>query len=74
MTIEEEVTARLRRLPDAAKREVLALVEALEGRGSCAPRRSLKGACVELNVALDDADLREARRELWGSFPREDGL
>lgn len=34
------------------------------------PRRSLYGVWSDVNVSADDID--EARREMWGDFPRED--
>jgi hypothetical protein len=34
------------------------------------PRRSLRGLWAGLNVSAEDID--EARREMWGNFPRED--
>jgi hypothetical protein len=34
------------------------------------PRRSLLGIWSDVNISEEDID--EARREMWGNFPRED--
>jgi hypothetical protein len=34
------------------------------------PRRSLRGLWANVTVSAEDID--EARREMWGNFPRED--
>ncbi len=37
-----------------------------------ATSRSLYGVCADLGPGPTDADIDEARRELWAAFPRED--
>ncbi|MEO8611137.1 MAG: hypothetical protein ABI690_24790 [Chloroflexota bacterium] len=36
------------------------------------PRRSLLGLAADLGPAPSAEDIDEARREMWGNFPRED--
>jgi len=36
------------------------------------PRKSLYGLCADLGSAPSAEDIDEARREIWGNFPRED--
>ena len=36
------------------------------------PLRSVYGLWKDLDVDVSAADIDEARRELWGTFPRED--
>jgi hypothetical protein len=36
------------------------------------PLRSLYGLWSDLNVNVSAEDIDEARREMWGNFPRED--
>ncbi len=36
------------------------------------PRRSLLGIWADLGPAPSAEDIDEARREMWGNFPRED--
>ena len=36
------------------------------------PRRSLKGLWADLGTTITAEDIDEARREMWGNFPRED--
>ncbi|MDP9409661.1 MAG: hypothetical protein M3P70_04020 [Actinomycetota bacterium] len=46
----------------------------LDDRTAGPPRhtpRSLYGLCADLGTGPTDADIDEARRELWGTFPRE---
>lgn len=40
--------------------------------GAGCSRRSLEGLWADLGVDVSDEDIAEARREMWGGFPRED--
>jgi len=72
MTIEQAVIEKLRVLPVEKQQEVLDFVEFLQ-RKSAPPRRrhSPIGLCADLNVDITEADIAEARREMWGNFPRD---
>jgi len=82
MTIEEAVVESLKTLPPDKRQEVLDFAEFLRGRGSAdpagetaRPRRSLEGlwtGLIEKPVTAEE--IAEARREMWGNFPREDLL
>jgi hypothetical protein len=72
MTIEEQVLEKLRDLPPERQKEVLQFVESLKEKGeSKKPRRSLLGLWADLNVHVTEEDIAEARREMWGNFPRD---
>jgi hypothetical protein len=72
MTIEEQVLEKLRGLPPEKQREVLDFVESLkEKNGTKTPRRSLLGLWADLNIDITEEDIAEARREMWGNFPRD---
>lgn len=72
-TIEQSVLEKLRALPPEKQQEVLDFVEFLEHKTVAnKPRRSLMGLCADLNVHITEEDIAEARREMWGNFPRED--
>jgi len=48
-------------------------VESLQnGSSEPHPRRSLMGLFSDLNVHITEEDITEARREMWGNFPRGD--
>jgi hypothetical protein len=68
MTVEQQVLEKLRELPPQKQEEVLAFVSRLQGNG---PRRSLLGLWSDLGVKVSEEDIAEARREMWGSFPRD---
>jgi hypothetical protein len=73
MLIEELVIEKLRELPPEKQREVLDFVEFLQYKTAPKrPRRSLKGLWADLDIEITDEDIREARREMWGNFPRSD--
>jgi hypothetical protein len=73
MSIEKSVLEKLLKLPLEKQKEVLDFVESLEKKSSPRrPRRSLKGLWADLGVQISAEDLAEARREMWGGFPRED--
>jgi len=66
------VVDKLRELPPEKQKEVLEFVESLKRRnGPRAPRRSLLGLWADLNVHVTEEDIAQARREMWGNFPRD---
>lgn len=72
MTIEEMVLERLRGLPPEKQKEVLQFLESLRpDDGTKKPLRSLEGLLEDLNVDITEEDIAEARREMWGNFPRD---
>ena len=72
MSIEESVLVKLRVLPVEKQREVLDFVEFLESKSaSKPPRRSVKGLLADFNIDITAEDIAEARREMWGNFPRD---
>ena len=73
MSIEKSVLEKLLKLPVDKQKEVLDFVECLEkNAGQRRSRRSLKGLWADLEVNISVDDIAEARREMWGGFPRED--
>jgi hypothetical protein len=73
MNIEQSVLEKLRALPPEQQREVLDFAEFLHQKSIAKrPRRSLKGLWADLGVQITEEDIAEARREMWGNFPRED--
>jgi hypothetical protein len=72
MSIERSVLKRLLKLPVDKQKEVLAFLESLEKQAGHRHRRSLKDLWADLGVDISPEDIAEARREIWGGFPRED--
>jgi hypothetical protein len=72
LSIEETVLAKLRGLPPEQQTKVLEFVESLKHEGSHGKSlRSLEGLLQDLNVDITVDDIAQARREMWGNFPRE---
>ena len=72
MTIEDAVLQNLQTLPFEKKQEVLDFVEFLHRKSVPKQfRRNPIGLFAELKLDITEADIAEARRELWGKFPRE---
>ena len=72
MTIEEMVLEKLRGLPPEKQKEVLEFVESLKPVGGPKkPLRSLEGLLEDLHIDITEEDIAEARREMWGNFPRD---
>jgi hypothetical protein len=72
MTIEEKVLEKLRELPPEKQKEVLDFVDLLKKKnGAPKPRRSLRGLWKDLNITITENDIAQARREMWGNFPRD---
>lgn len=72
MTLEEAVLKTLRELPVDKQQEVLDFAQYLKQKVTPKrPRRSLRGLCADLNIHITEEDISEARKEMWGNFPRE---
>ncbi len=72
MTIEEMLLQKVRGLPPEKQEEVLEFVNSLQSdEGARKPLRSLEGLCADLNIKITEEDIAEARREMWGNFPRD---
>jgi hypothetical protein len=73
MSIEKSLLEKLLKLPLEKQKEVLDFVESLQKETTPQrPRRSLKGLWADLGIQISSEDFAEARREMWGGFPRED--
>ena len=72
MTIAEQVVEKLRGLPPEEQQRVLDFVGSLKvNSADKSPRRSLRGLWSDLHIHISEEDIAEARREMWGNFPRE---
>ncbi len=72
-TLEEVVALALNLSPLDKARLVEQVTAALEDDPSPTekrPNRSLRGLWA--GVSISEEDIAEARREMWGNFPRED--
>ncbi len=69
----EQLVEKLRELPEDKQREVLELLESLVANAKDPkPLKSLEGLWAGRGIDLTREDIDEARREMWGNFPRED--
>jgi hypothetical protein len=72
MTIEQQLLEKLRDLPAEKQQEVLDFVDFLnEKNGTKKPCRSLRGLWKDLGIEITEEDIAQARREMWGNFPRD---
>jgi len=70
--IEEAVIALLRELPSEKQREVLDFASSLRDKAGERPHpKSVRGLCANLGFRISAEEITEARKELWGQFPRE---
>lgn len=73
MTIEQSILNAVRALPPEKQAAVLKVAESLrQETAKRGPRKSGRGLCEHLGVSLSAEDIDEARKELWGDFPRVD--
>ena len=71
MAIEHDIMAKLRGLPCEKQLEVLDFVEFLgRTRAVSRPHRNLKGLWADFGVETTEEEIAEARRDMWGDFPR----
>lgn len=72
MSIERSVIDKILSLTPDQQREVMDFLESLpKGASNPHPRRSLMGLFSDLNIHITEEDIAQARREMWGNFPRE---
>ena len=72
MSIEEQVLEKLRHLAPEKQKKGLDFLDSLKGNeGAKKPLRSLLGLWSDLHVHITEEDIAEARREMWGKFPRD---
>ena len=69
-TIEEAVVAKLRELPSEKQQKVLDFARSL-GTEKKRPLKSGYGLWKDLGISISEEDIDEARKEMWGNFPRE---
>ncbi len=71
MTIEEAIVDTVRALPSDQQREVLHFAEFLQRKaeGMETGYKTLFGFWKGVDISADD--ITQARREMWGNFPRE---
>ncbi|MCY7374430.1 MAG: DUF2281 domain-containing protein [Pyrinomonadaceae bacterium] len=73
MSVIESIVEQVEHLPLERQREVLNFAEFLQHKEKSngeQPRRTLRGMWKGVDISAEDID--EARREMWGNFPRED--
>lgn len=72
MRIPDLVLEKLKELPPEKQQAVLEFVESLQQNGAPAkPLKGFEGLLEKYSVQITEEDIAEARREMWGSFPRD---
>lgn len=70
--VEQTLLRQWRSLKPDQQRAALDFVEFLHSKTPTKqPRRSLLGLCAAPNVRVSAEEIAEARREMWGDFPRD---
>ena len=72
MTITETVLEKLQSLPSEKQPEVLSFVESLLSPPGPKPLRGSLGLWTPFQADITEEEIAEARREMWGTFPRDD--
>jgi hypothetical protein len=71
VNIQRSVIEILAVLPPDKQQELLHFAESLQAQNIAKePRKSLKGIWSDLEMNLTEEDLAEAKREMWGNFPK----
>ena len=68
--IEEAIVATVRELSPEQQQEVLDFASFL-GSKKKPPLKSMYGLWKDLGISFSEEDIAEARKEMWGNFPRE---
>jgi hypothetical protein len=73
MNLEQAVLDKLRTLPPDRQQEVLDFAEFLQQKNLLKrPLKSVKGMWANLDMDITEEDIAQARKEMWGNFPRQD--
>ena len=70
MNIEEAVIETLKNLAPHEQQQVLNFARSLQWRGKT-PLKEVRGLWADLGITITAEDIAEARRDMWGNFPRE---
>lgn len=71
MTIQQQVIQKLRQLPPEKQQKVLDFVDSLHKESGPAKLKSLEGLWADLDIDITEEDIAQARKEMWGNFPRD---
>jgi hypothetical protein len=72
MTFEQLVLKRISALSPQKQRELLDFLASIEKENARPrPRKSLRGLWKNSGLTITFEDIAEARREMWGNFPRD---
>jgi hypothetical protein len=75
MNLEQAVLEKLRALPPDKQQEILDFAEFLQQKNRPKkPLKSVKGMWANLDIEIAEEDIAQARKEMWGNFPRQDIL
>lgn len=69
--IQQAVLKVLQELPLEKQQEVLDFVEFLKTQMSPKTRHSLRGLWSDLQPDLTEAEISEAKQEIWANFPKD---
>jgi len=74
MTVVDEIVKIVRDLPVEKQVEIRAFVKKLSATKEI-PKPSFNwiGLCANDGIPISEEDIAEARREMWGCFPRDIG-
>ena len=72
MISEEVLLEKIKILPPKLKQKAIDYVESLQSEVKAVQKRkSLKGSLAHLNIKFTEADLREARNEMWRGYTKD---
>jgi len=75
MNLEQAVLEKLRALPPDQQQEILDFAEFLQQKNRPKKQlKSVKGMWANLDIEIAEEDIAQARKEMWGNFPRQDIL
>lgn len=70
--IQQEVIKILGTLPPDKQQTLLTFAEFLQAQTKLPhSRKPIKGMWSDLEIDLSDEDIKQAKQEMWGNFPKE---
>ena len=73
MTIKQSLLTKLEQLPVDKQQELLNFAEFLAQKSSSKhPLKTIRGLCADLKVDITEEDIKQVRKEMWGTFATEE--
>ena len=68
--LEQSIIEKIKLLSFEKQREVFNFIKSIENK-KLQKNNNLKGIWSDLNIDIDESEIKEIRKEMWKNFPRD---